>query len=303
MGKTKTLSVFAQRKRAGDKLVLVTAYDVTSARIGCEAGVDALLVGDSLGMVIQGHETTLPVTAEDVLYHCRAVARARPDVPVIADMPYGSFHVSPERTVEVALRLVKEGGAAAVKIEGGRKRRAVIEALLGAEIPVMGHLGLTPQSIHRLGGYKVQGRGKGQADLLLDEAAFLEEAGCFSLVLECIPAALATRISASLNIPSIGIGAGPGCDGQVLVYHDLLGLFQGLKTRFVKRYADLGTEAVAAIRRYGEEVRSGAFPGPEHCYADAEAVQAGDGPEQPAATDDGRQVDGYLTACESDQEG
>jgi 3-methyl-2-oxobutanoate hydroxymethyltransferase len=277
-------------------------------------------LGDSLGMVVLGHETTLPVTVEDVLHHCRAVAAAHPDVPVIADMPYGSFHVSPERTVAAALRLVKEGGVSAVKIEGGRKRREMIEALLRAEIPVMGHLGLTPQSIHRLGGYKVQGRGKGQADLMLDEAAFLEEAGCFSVVLECIPTPLAARISGILNIPTIGIGAGPGCDGQVLVFHDLLGLFSGMRPRFVKRYAELGAAATEAIRRYVDEVRDGIFPGPEHGYEDATERSAPAAPEietgpedasgqEPASGRDAAtqgavgRCDGYLASCEPDQEG
>lgn len=269
-----TLGLFAAKKRRGEKIVLITAYDLVSALVSREAGVDALLVGDSLGMVVLGHDTTLPVTVDDMLHHCRAVARARPEMPVIVDMPYGSFHVSPRDAARDALRLVKEGGAVAVKIEGGRVRRDVIAALLAAEIPVMGHLGLTPQSVHRLGGYKVQGRGRGAADRLQDEALFLEEAGCFALVLECIPAALAGRISRSLTIPTIGIGAGPECDGQVLVFHDLLGLFEGLRPTFVKRYAELGSEAVAAVRRYAEDVRAGVFPGPEHCFQDGPAAES-----------------------------
>lgn len=264
----RTLDIFARRKRRGEKLAVLTAYDLTSARIAATAGVDAILVGDSLGMVVLGHETTLPVTLEDVLHHCAAVARARPGVPIIADMPYGSFHLDPALTVEGALRLVKEAGVHAVKIEGGRRRAEHIAALLEAEIPVMGHLGLTPQSIHRFGGYKVQGRGEEAARELRDEAAFLADAGCFSLVLECIPAALARTVSEASPIPTIGIGAGDGCDGQVLVFHDLLGLFDGLAPRFVKRYAELGRDATAAVARYVEEVRSGVFPGPEHTYDD-----------------------------------
>jgi 3-methyl-2-oxobutanoate hydroxymethyltransferase len=258
-------------------------------------------VGDSLGMVIQGHDTTLPVTVEDVLYHCRAVARARPGLPVIADLPYGSFHVTPSDTVRHALRLVKEGGVAGVKIEGGRKRRAVIESLLAAEIPVMGHLGLTPQSIHKLGGYKVQGRGRGASDLMVDEALFLEEVGCFALVLECIPAELGRRISQAVNIPTIGIGAGPGCDGQVLVFHDLLGLFAGLKPRFVKRYAELGQTAIAAVQKYCLEVRSSAFPGPEHSFTDA-SLESAAAEEAEAEREHRVCPEGYLASCEREQE-
>jgi len=266
--RTLTTSVFARRKSAGKKLVLVTAYDLTSALLVAEGGADAILVGDSLGMVVLGHENTLPVTVDDLVHHTAAVTRARPGIPVIADMPYGSFHVDPAETVRHGLRLVKEGGASAVKIEGGRVRGPAIRALLDAEIPVMGHLGLTPQSIHRFGGYKVQGRGAKAAALLRDEASFLADQGCFALVLECVPSALAAEISVNLPIPTIGIGAGPGCDGQVLVFHDMLGLFRGLKPRFVKRYAELGEAAAEAIARYAAEVRDGSFPGPEHEYDD-----------------------------------
>ncbi|MBK7702892.1 MAG: 3-methyl-2-oxobutanoate hydroxymethyltransferase [bacterium] len=262
------LEVFAARKRAGERIVMVTAYDLASAQIAREAGIDALLVGDSLGMVVLGHETTLPVTIDDMVHHTAAVVRARPGVPVIADMPYGSFHVSPDDTVRHAIRLVKDGGATAVKIEGGRSRGAILAALLAAEIPVMGHLGLTPQSVHRFGGFRVQGRGKDAAARLLDEAAFLEQAGCFAMVLECIPAELAARVTAAVGIPTIGIGAGPGCDGQILVFHDLLGLYRGRRPRFVKAYADLGDAATTALRRYAEEVRGGVFPAPEHCFHD-----------------------------------
>ncbi len=267
-GKTLTMSVFARRKKQGRKLVVLTAYDLTSALIAAAGGVDAILVGDSLGMVVLGYENTLPVTVDDMVHHCKAVVRARPRVPVIADMPYGSFHVSPEETVRHGLRLVKDGGASAVKVEGGRSRAAAIKALVDAEIPVMGHLGLTPQSVNRFGGYKVQGRGEKAAAALLEEAVFLEESGCFAIVLECIPAPLAKRISSRLKIPTIGIGAGPGCDGQVLVFHDMLGLFTGLKPKFVKRYADLGGAAVKAIEDFCGEVRDGSFPGPEHEYGE-----------------------------------
>ncbi len=299
MDKPTTLSLFRAKKRRGEKIVMLTAYDLTSALVCKAGGVDAVLVGDSVGMVVLGHETTLPVTIDDMVHHTRAVSRAATGLPVIADMPYGSFHVSPDETVHHALRLIKEGGAVAVKVEGGRKRGDMIAALLDAEIPVMGHLGLTPQSVHKLGGFKVQGRGRGAADLLLDEAAFLEEAGCFAMVLECIPAELAAAVSAQVNIPTIGIGAGAGCDGQVLVYHDLLGLFDGIRPRFVKRYAELGRAAADAVAAYAADVRGGAFPGPEHAFHDAAAA------EDPAPNRDGEEKappQGYLASCEDGPE-
>jgi len=295
MARSTTLALFGRKKRKGEKIVVITAYDLTSAKIACAGGVDALLVGDSVGMVVLGHETTLPVTVDDMVHHTRAVARSRPGVPVIADMPYGSFHVSPEETVRHALRLVKEGGAAAVKVEGGRKREAVIRAMLDAEIPVMGHLGLTPQSIHSLGGFKVQGRGARAAERLLDEAKFLEDVGCFSMVLECVPADLAADISARAQIPTIGIGAGAGCDGQVLVFHDLLGLFDDFRPSFVKRYAELGRDAVAAVRRYTEEVRGGVFPDAEHSFDDDAAAPAPNSPAPEAGH-------GYLAGFEASEE-
>jgi 3-methyl-2-oxobutanoate hydroxymethyltransferase len=276
-GKKMTMDIFARLKRQGEKIVMLTAYDLTSALIADRAGVDAILVGDSLGMVVLGHENTLPVTMDDMVHHCRAVGRADPRVPVIADMPYGSFHVDVRQTVLNGLRLMKETGVSGVKVEGGRKRAEAIRGLLDAEIPVMGHLGLTPQSVHRFGGYKVQGRGREAADNLLEEARWLQEAGCFALVLECVPSALAAKVSEELDIPTVGIGAGPGCDGQVLVFHDMLGLFQGLKPRFVKRYAELGEAAIAAVGRYAGEVKSGAFPSREHEYGeDASGRSQGD---------------------------
>jgi 3-methyl-2-oxobutanoate hydroxymethyltransferase len=276
-GQSLTLDVFARRKTAGEKITVLTAYDLTSALLGAAGGVDALLVGDSLGMVVLGYENTLPVTMAEMLHHCRAVTRARPGVPVIVDMPYGSFHVSAEQTVRHGLELVKDGGACAVKVEGGKQRLAVIEALLAAEIPVMGHLGLTPQSVNRLGGYKVQGRGTDEAGRLRGEALALQEAGCFALVLECVPAHLAEEISRDLTIPTIGIGAGPGCDGQVLVFHDMLGLFEGIKPKFVKRFAELGRVATEAISRYVTEVRDGTFPSDEHSYGDKPRRRGGQG--------------------------
>jgi len=300
MSKQETLGLFAAYKRQGRKIVMLTAYDLTSTLIARDGGVDALLVGDSVGMVVLGHENTLPVTIADMVHHCAAVTRARPGIPVIADMPYGSFHVSPDETVHHAIRLVKEGGVAAVKVEGGRARGPAIKALLAAEIPVMGHVGLTPQSVHKLGGFKVQGRGRGAADLLLDEAAFLEEIGCFAMVVECVPAELAQRISATVTIPTIGIGAGPHCDGQILVYHDLLGLFEGIHPRFVKRYAELGREAIAAVKSYGDEVRDGVFPAAEHSFVD-KSVGGRDStphPQKPV----GKGERGYLASVENGEE-
>ncbi len=295
-GKTLTMSVFARRKKQGRKIVLLTAYDLTSALIASAGGVDAILVGDSVGMVVLGYENTLPVTIDDMVHHCRAVCRARPGVPVIADMPYGSFHVSAAETVRHGLRLVKEAGVSAVKVEGGRNRADAIKALLDAEIPVMGHLGLTPQAINRCGGYRVQGRGKEAAAVLLDEAGFLEELGCFAMVLECIPSGVAEKISSRLSIPTIGIGAGPGCDGQVLVIHDMLGLFTGLKPKFVKRYAELGAAAVQAVESYTAEVRAGSFPSTEHEYGD-----------EPTGRRDGTGTkvsgqSGYLGSVEADKD-
>jgi 3-methyl-2-oxobutanoate hydroxymethyltransferase len=274
--------------------VVLTAYDLTSAHIASAGGVDAILVGDSVGMVVLGYDNTLPVTIDEMVHHCRAVCRAKPLVPVIADMPYGSFHVSPAETVRHGLRLVKETGVSAVKVEGGRQRLDAIRALLDAEIPVMGHLGLTPQSLNRFGGYRVQGRGDEAAAALVEEALLLEEAGCFAIVLECIPSVLAEKVSARLTIPTIGIGAGPGCDGQVLVLHDMLGLFTGLKPKFVKRYAELGSAAVKAVERYTAEVRDGSFPSTEHEYG-----------EEPTGRRDGTGANvsgqsGYLGSVKAD---
>lgn len=304
--KTLDLRVFARNKKAGVKTAVVTAYDLTSALIVSAGGADAILVGDSLGMVVLGYENTLAVTLDDSLHHVRAVTRANPRIPVIADMPYGSFHVSAEDTVRGALRLVKEGGATAVKVEGGASRLPVIDALLRAEIPVMGHLGLTPQSVNRLGGYRVQGRGEKAAARLLEEARLLAEAGCFAIVLECVPAELAARVSAAVAVPTIGIGAGAGCDGQVLVFHDMLGLFDGIRPKFVKQYADLGSVACVAVGRYVQEVRDGVFPGPEHSY-DVQPAPGGRGLNQAAQPGEGRPTNpqgkepdsGYLADVES----
>jgi 3-methyl-2-oxobutanoate hydroxymethyltransferase len=243
-----------------EKITCLTAYDYPTARLLDEAGIDILLIGDSLGMVVLGYETTLPVTLDEVLHHTRAVARAARHALVVADMPYGSFHVSVEDGLRNALRLVKEGGAAAVKLEGGERRLELIARLNEAEIPVMGHIGLTPQSFHKFGGFKVQGKSADAAATLLRDARAIEAAGAFSLVLESIPREIATEISRELRIPTIGIGAGPDCDGQVLVFHDLVGLSVEHTPKFARRYADLAGAISEAARRFADDVRAGDFP-------------------------------------------
>jgi 3-methyl-2-oxobutanoate hydroxymethyltransferase len=258
-----------EARSRGERLVMVTAYDYPGGRLADQAGVDLVLVGDSLAMVVLGHEDTLSVTTDEMLHHVRATRRGVERALLVADMPFGSFHLGPESAVANALRFVKEGGAQAVKIEGARPE--VIRALVDAEIPVMAHLGLTPQSIHRFGGFKVQGRGTEAREALLAAARAVEEAGAFSLVLECIPSGLASEVTASAGIPTIGIGAGPGCDGQVLVYHDLLGYEQRIAPRFVRRYAELGRATREALEAFAADVRSGAFP------------SAGEGFEDPSA--------------------
>ena len=250
----------------GRKVVMTTAYDFPQARAVDEAGVDVVLVGDSLAMVVLGHDDTLSVTMEEMLHHVKAVSRGLERALLVADMPYGSFHLGAEQAVSNALRFMKEGGAQAVKIEGGRPE--IVAALVAAEIPVMAHLGLTPQSVHRLGGYKVQGKGLEARQRILDEARALEDAGAFSLVLECVPTNLAAGITEALDIPTIGIGAGAGCDGQVLVYHDLLGLEDRLAPKFVRRYAELGAEVRTAFEAYAADVREGRFPTAEESYKD-----------------------------------
>ena len=251
--------------RRGERLVMVTAYDAQQARSADAAEVDLVLVGDSLAMVVLGHDDTLSLTMDEMLHHLKAVRRGLTHPLLVADMPYGSFHLSPEQAVANALRLVKEGGAQAVKIEGARPE--VIAALVAAEIPVMAHLGLTPQSIHRFGGFKVQGRGASAHLALLAAAREMEEAGAFAVVLECIPAALAREVTESLHIPTIGIGAGAGCRGQVLVYHDLLGLEERIAPRFVRRYAELGKASRDALELFAADVRAGRFPTAEESYA------------------------------------
>ena len=257
------------RKGAGDPLVMVTAYDAPGARIADEAGVDMILVGDSLAMVVLGYEDTLQVTVEDMAHHVGAVARAKPRALVVGDLPWMSYHLGREDAVRNAATLVR-AGAQAVKLEGGRKRVPVIEAIADAEVPVMGHIGLTPQSVHALGGFKVQGKEADAAAALVDDAVALADAGCFAIVLECVPDAVARMVTEAVPVPTIGIGAGPWCDGQVLVFHDVLGLEDRVLPKFVRRYASLKSDATAAIAAYAADVRSGRFP------ADAEAYHLSD---------------------------
>ncbi len=260
-----TIRSLARKKRRGERISMLTAYDCTFARIFDAAGIDVLLVGDSLGNVVQGRDTTLPVTLDETVYHTRMVARGAARALVVADMPFGSYQVSAEDAVRAAVRLVKEGGAHAVKLEGGQGVREAIERICAAGIPVMGHVGLTPQSIHQMGGFRVQGRGEEGRKRVLADARSVEQAGAFSVVLEGMPAPLAAELTASLRIPSIGIGAGVDCDGQVLVMHDMLGLSDWTPS-FVKQYANLGALASKAARAFAEEVAEAKFPADEHTY-------------------------------------
>jgi 3-methyl-2-oxobutanoate hydroxymethyltransferase len=261
------LTDLAELKRRGEKIVMATAYDYPSGSLADAAGVDVVLVGDSAAQVVLGHDSTVPVTIDEMLVLARATARGAVRPLVVADLPFGSYQVSDEESVRAAVRFVKEAGVDAVKVEGAGSTLSRVRAIVGAGVPVMGHVGLTPQSATMLGGYKAQGRTARQAQQLLEDAIALEEAGCFAIVLECVPAEVAARVTEALAIPTIGIGAGATVDGQVLVFHDLLGLYEGRSPRFVKRYAELGRAAREALERYAAEVRSGAFPGPEHTYA------------------------------------
>jgi len=256
----------AGMKRRGELVAVATAYDFPTARLADEAGVEVLLVGDSLGTVVLGYETTLPVTMADMLHHVKAVTRARPSALVVADMPFLSYQASIEDAVRNAGRFVQEGGADAVKLEGGERVAPAVRRIVEIGIPVMGHLGLTPQSLLALGGYKVQGKGEAEAERLVGEARLLEQCGCFAVVLEGIPARLGAAASRELGIPTIGIGAGPGCDGQVLVSHDLLGLTQGRVPRFVRRYADLAGTMRDAFAHYVADVKARRFPSDEESY-------------------------------------
>ena len=270
------LPELAEMKRRGAKIVMVTAYDMPGARFAEDAGIDVILVGDTAAMVVLGHEgTTVPVTMDEMLFLTRTVARAARRPIVVGDMPFGSYQVSDEDAVRNAIRFIKEAGADAVKLEGAGASLSRVRAIVGAGIPVMGHIGLTPQSATMLGGFKTQGRTADAARKLVDEALALEAAGCFSVVLEAMPSPVAAQITEALRVPTIGIGAGPSCDGQVLVYHDLLGLTEGHLPRFVKKYANLSREIRDALEAYADDVRTGAFPSEEYSYAMPNAELAG----------------------------
>ncbi|MEN8152623.1 MAG: 3-methyl-2-oxobutanoate hydroxymethyltransferase [Acidobacteriota bacterium] len=255
-----------KKKKAGEKISAITSYDFPTAKIASNAGIDLILVGDSLGMVLQGYENTLKVTLDHICYHTEMVSRANPSSLVVADMPFGSYHGNIDKGVENAIRLVKEGGAEAVKLEGGRKRFDIIRAIIDSEIPVLGHLGLTPQSINRFGGFKVQGKLKKKAGEILQDAIELEKLGVFAIVLESIPAELGKKITESLKIPTIGIGAGKSCDGQILVFHDLVGFTNLYMPKFVKKFADINSIMYKAVSDYKNEIESGKFPGKSESY-------------------------------------
>ena len=261
-----TTVTFKAAKAKGEKPTMQTAYDYTTAKLIDEAGINAILVGDSLGMVMLGYEDTLAVTMEDMIHHSAAAARGVKNTLLITDMPFMSYQTSVYDAVVNAGRLVKEGHAHAVKLEGGKEVCEQIRAIVKASIPVCGHIGLTPQSVNAFGGFKVQGKGEAAAQRLLDEARAVEEAGAFAIVLECVPQALAAKITDSISIPTIGIGAGAGCDGQVLVYQDMLAMYQDMAPKFVKQFAQVGEQMKAAFAAYKKEVSDGTFPGPEHGF-------------------------------------
>lgn len=261
-----TVSSFMESKREGRKISMLTAYDYTTAKLLDTAGVDSLLIGDSLGMVVLGYENTLQVTLEDMIHHCKAVSRGAKRALIIGDMPFLSYHVSVEESVRNAGRLVQEGGVHAVKLEGGREVLKQIRAILDAKIPVVGHLGLTPQSVNMMGGFKVQGKSEEQARAIIEDALMLQEAGVFAIVLECVPAKLAKLISEKLSIPTIGIGAGNDCDGQVLVMHDMAGMYSDMVPKFAKRYALVGEQIEKAAKMYIQEVQEKSFPEEKHTF-------------------------------------
>jgi 3-methyl-2-oxobutanoate hydroxymethyltransferase len=262
-----TIHTLREMKRRGEKIAMLTCYDATFARLLDESRVDILLVGDSLGMVIQGHETTLPVTIDEMIYHTRAVARGATHAHVVGDMPFMSYQTSVETAMTNAGRLIKEGGAHSVKLEGGAQHADLVARLVAVGIPVMGHIGLTPQSFHQLGGFKVQGRDPGAAERLIEDARSLERAGAYAIVLEGIPTEVAAQITAAIDIPTIGIGAGPECDGQVLVVYDLLGMNDSFKPRFVRTYEKLATRIRTAVDAYVGDVRGSSFPGEQESFS------------------------------------
>jgi len=279
------ITELAEMKRQGTRIAMVTAYDAAGARLAEAAGMDVVLVGDSAAMVVLGHDSTIPVTMDEMLFMTRSVSRAVRRPLVVGDMPFGAYQVSDADAVRNAIRFVKEAGADTVKLEGAGRMLPRVRAIVESGIPVMGHIGLTPQSVTALGGYKAQGRTAAKARKLLEDARALEEAGCYSIVLEAVPTPVAARITETLTIPTIGIGAGPACDGQVLVYHDLLGLTEGHTARFVKRYADLATVIREALAAFVTDVRSGAYPEERHTYGmPAEELAAFEaGPPDPSA--------------------
>lgn len=267
-----TVSTFKEQKANGDKITMLTAYDYSTAKLVDSSGINGILVGDSLGMVMLGYEDTLSVTMEDMIHHTAAVCRGAKNALVVGDMPFMSYQVSVEEAVRNAGRLMKEGRCQAVKLEGGAAVCPQIKAITQASIPVMAHIGLTPQSVNAFGGFKVQGKSEEAARKLIEEAKAVEEAGAFSIVLECVPAKLAELISKSVDIPTIGIGAGAGCDGQILVYQDMLGMFSDFTPKFVKKYAEIGDVMKAAFEKYIEETKDGSFPAEEHTFKISEDV-------------------------------
>lgn len=267
MNKKFTVKSFQDAKDGNRKITMLTAYDYSMAKMVDEAGIDAILIGDSLGMVFQGNDSTLPVTVDDIIYHTRAVVRGAKRALIVSDMPFMSYHVSPEEAVRNAGRLVKEGGAHAVKLEGGVKYAKVIEAIVDAQIPVMGHIGLTPQSVNAFGGFKVQGKDEPAARQIIEDAKAIEKAGVFAITLEGIPAKLAKMVTEAVSVPTIGIGAGRDCDGQVLVINDMLGMFSDFVPKFVKQYAKLNIDINSALKAYIEEVGNGSFPTDSHTFS------------------------------------
>ncbi len=262
-----TINTLKKMKQAGERITMLTAYDATFAKLLDRAGIEILLVGDSLGMVVQGHDTTLPVTMDQMVYHCAAVRRGVSQAHLVADMPFGSYQASADEAVKNAVRLCAEGGCESVKLEGGAEYGEIIQRIVRAGVPVMGHIGLTPQSVHKLGGYVVQGRNEDKAERLKADAKALEAAGCYSIILEMMPTELSAEIARSVSIPVIGIGAGAGCDGQVLVIYDLLGMNPDFSPRFVKKYLDLGVLIRDAVTQFRDEVKHGAFPDEAHSFS------------------------------------
>lgn len=261
-----TTSVIKEKKQKKEKITMLTSYSFSMAGLVEDAGIDMILVGDSLGMVELGYKDTLAVTMDDMVHHTKAVVRATNNTMVVADLPFLSYHISDEEAIRNAGRLIQEGGAQAVKIEGGTERAATVKAIIDAQIPVMGHIGLTPQSVNQLGGFKVQGKDVETARKLIEDAKAMEEAGAFAIVLECVPTPLAQKVTEALTIPTIGIGAGPYCDGQVLVINDILGLYKGHVPKFVKQYVNLQPIIVDALKQYKKEVEEGIFPAEEHGF-------------------------------------